>query len=420
MHSAVTVRAGVEQASLPGLRAALAAADQEVQTGISALTGFEATHFARLFILPGDLSLPGGAVGPSLIYMADVDESPRQHLRRLSTRAAELVDTVFGYCDSFPMHPDTESRYRWLLDHQLPSAASYVNTIGIRAAQVVDEAGLYRWLQEFLDTRYTDLAGMRPAEIHQTLRAAVADDPAVASCILPVRGITLTERIRRVVAVVLIAGLLILLLPVIIVVGVPWLIALRRLEETDPISTQRPDLDSIRNLRGREDQFAYNPFAAAGPVKPGGLRRRTVILLLRGISFGVTYLFGHGSLAGVTTIHFARWVALDNLRRIIFASSYDGSLESYMDDFIDKLAWGLNLIFSNGVGYPRTRWLIFGGAADEQSFKDYLRCHQLETAVAYAAYPTLTTANILNNAAIRQGLGHNLDDSEATTWLGRL
>ena len=31
-----------------------------------------------------------------------------------------------------------------------------------------------------------------------------------------------------------------------------------------------------------------------------------------------------------------------------------------MDDFIDKVAWGLNIVFSNGFGYPRARWLVFG------------------------------------------------------------
>ena len=79
------------------------------------------------------------------------------------------------------------------------------------------------------------------------------------------------------------------------------------------------------------------------------------------------------------TIHFARWVFLDDGRRVFFASNYDGSLESYMDDFIDKIAWGLNIVFSNGVGYPRTRWLVLDGARDELAFKDYLRLHQVPT-----------------------------------------
>ena len=86
------------------------------------------------------------------------------------------------------------------------------------------------------------------------------------------------------------------------------------------------------------------------------------------------------------TIHFARWVFLDGKRRVFFASNYDGSLESYMDDFIDKIAWGLNVVFSNGVGYPRTSWLVLGGARDELAFKDYLRTHQVPTRVWYSAY----------------------------------
>lgn len=59
-------------------------------------------------------------------------------------------------------------------------------------------------------------------------------------------------------------------------------------------------------------------------------------------------------------IHFARWVLLDGGRRVLFASDYDGSQESYMDDFIDRLARGVNLVFSNGLGFPPTWWLILG------------------------------------------------------------
>ena len=50
-----------------------------------------------------------------------------------------------------------------------------------------------------------------------------------------------------------------------------------------------------------------------------------------------------------------------------------------MDDFIDRVAWGVNPVFSNGVGYPPTRWLVRGGARDEPRYKLYLRRHQLPT-----------------------------------------
>ena len=139
--------------------------------------------------------------------------------------------------------------------------------------------------------------------------------------------------------------------------------------------------------------------------------------ILLAANYGTRHIFNKENLAGVKTIHFARWVVINEQRRVIFASNYDGSLESYMDDFIDKVAWGLNAVFSNGVGYPKTNWLIFGGAKDEQAFKDYIRVHQIPTQVWYSAYDHLITLNIANNAKIRAGLYSNTSETEAEEWL---
>src|SRR5262249_57813839 len=106
-------------------------------------------------------------------------------------------------------------------------------------------------------------------------------------------------------------------------------------------------------------------------------------------NFPTRHIYNRGRLARVTTIHFARWVFLDGKRRLLFASNYDGSLESYMDDFINKVGWGLNLVFSNGVGYPRTDWLVLGGAKDEQKFKRFIRRHELATEGWDKAHPGL-------------------------------
>jgi hypothetical protein len=110
-------------------------------------------------------------------------------------------------------------------------------------------------------------------------------------------------------------------------------------------------------------------------------------------------------------------VLLDGSARSVFASNYDGSTESYMDDFIDKVAWGLNAVFSNGAGYPKTRWLLFGGARDEQAFKGFLRVHQLPTQVWFAAYDQVSALNIVDNARMRAGLHGELDERETQVWL---
>ena len=89
-----------------------------------------------------------------------------------------------------------------------------------------------------------------------------------------------------------------------------------------------------------------------------------------------------------------------------------------MDDFIDKVGWGLNLLFSNGVGWPRTRWLIFGGSRIEQSFKYYQRRHQLPTQVWYKAYPGLALVELNRNRRIREGLEQaTMSDAQALAWL---
>ncbi len=118
------------------------------------------------------------------------------------------------------------------------------------------------------------------------------------------------------------------------------------------------------------------------------------------------------------TIHFARWVFLDDKTRVAFASNYDGSHEAYMDDFINKVGWGLNLSFSNGVGWPRTAWLLFQGCRHEQRFKRYQRRHQVRTQVWYKAYPGLTLTDMERNHQVRLGFeARSPDDAEVMAWL---
>jgi hypothetical protein len=197
-----------------------------------------------------------------------------------------------------------------------------------------------------------------------------------------------------------------------------FLVQLRRREKSDPEIAPRVNRAHADELASIEDRDVTNQFSAMGSLKPGMFRRLTIGAVLVAIDYTTRHIFNRGKLARVTTIHFARWVFLDGGRRVIFASNYDGSLESYMDDFINKVGFGLNVVFSNGLGYPRTNWLILDGSKDEQHFKDYLRRHQMPTQVWYKAYPGLTAHDLRRNSLIREGLERaSMSDAELLEWL---
>jgi hypothetical protein len=135
------------------------------------------------------------------------------------------------------------------------------------------------------------------------------------------------------------------------------------------------------------------------------------------VNWAARHIYMRGHLARISTIHFASWVFLNHKKRLVFYSNYDGSLDSYMDDFINKVGFGLNLSFSSGTGYPTTNWLVLDGAKDEQKFKYCLRRHELPTEVWYKAYPGLTAFDLKRNTLIRQGLQKSrMTDPELRQW----
>jgi hypothetical protein len=207
-------------------------------------------------------------------------------------------------------------------------------------------------------------------------------------------------------------------IPVGLLIAIPYLVVLRRREIRDAVIAPRPAPAHVAELALREDYDVTNQFSAFGNVKPGRFRLWTLVVLLWVVNLTTQLIYTRGRLARVGTIHFARWVFFDNRRRLLFLSNYDGSLDSYMDDFINKVSYGLNLVFSNGIGYPRTRFLILDGAEDEQGFKNYLRRHQLPTEVWYKAYPGLTTSDLSRNTRIREGFERSaMSEEEARAWL---
>jgi hypothetical protein len=383
---------------------------------------FDKLHFARFAVLDdpsaADIQVYGVKRAPPpayLAFMGDCDGSARELLGAFAQQAASGLREVFAHCADFDAGTDVLT---WMLAHDRPHAATYVNWAGRTVLQIREESALQRALSARVPRR-----PLYSGADAQRLRAeliAFVDAELIAGRLqlTPPAPTPLGWLIAHLAYLVSVPVIALLLTPLILLL-LPFLLwQLRRLETTDPEVCPRPDIEALQILQRIEDVDVSNQYTAIGSLKPGRFRGGLSIVLLLLIDYFARMVFTRGYLARVRTIHFARWVFLDDRSRMVFASSYDGGHEAYMDDFINKVAWGLNLVFSSGVGWPSTDWLILRGARREHLFKYFQRRHQIPTQVWYKAYPGLTLLDLERNQRIRQGLQKGgLSDAAVLGWL---
>jgi hypothetical protein len=384
---------------------------------------FERLHFARFVILDDLTQDDVAAYGvvperwpASLAFLGDCDGSAADFLNDLAVRAAAGLRAVFSYCEGFTPQTDL---IRWLHDHKQEAATIYVNRIGRTVRQVREEAALHNSIENYLEANAAATVGAQPQRIRSSILEFVDGERQAGRLTLtPPEASPPEWQLRNLSHCVGVPIILALFAPLLIAALPIVLYQLRSREKLDPEIAPRPDPLHVKRLADLEDHDVTNQYNAFGTVKPGPFRRWALTFLLWLMNYTTRHIYNRGHLTRITTIHFARWVFLGGKTRVFFASNYDGSDESYMDDFINKLGWGLNLVFGNGVGYPRTEWVVREGTYKEQTFKYFNRRHQLPTEVWYKAYPGLGTFDLQRNSLIRDGIEKaSMTDAEARDWL---
>lgn len=192
---------------------------------------------------------------------------------------------------------------------------------------------------------------------------------------------------------------------------------LRRKEDTDLSEDMEPAAAAVAEMMTREAYAAQNHMFAVSTMKPGPLRRFCLRLGLWVAGQLSVAASRPGFLTDLGVIHFARWLVPPGTDRLVFFSNFDGAWESYLENFIEQSDKGVNIIWSNARGFPKTQKLVFGGARDGDRLKRWVRRQQLPSRFWYSAYPTLTLPRIRTNAAIRQGIALAATDAEAEDWL---
>jgi len=392
-------------------------------------------HFMSWFIVEG------GDGGPLLFLELNVDGPIEPFLNDLVAQAGAGIDLIYSHCTGYPSQGSgsTTQVVSYLLADNIGYNCYYIGWRGLTVDRILRERDLRARLETLLDqTGDSTLASMQPSAIRAMIQKYVTNDPTLAwAKTFPPRPFLVRYRGQVLMALKLTGALALLVL---IALGVfvwhhhgPWpdivaiatlaaivggfLAVLRWHETTDSVSTAVPVHEQVQDVVNQENRIVQNHFASVADVKPGLFRRVLLKTVLKLIHLVAAISANQGSLSGITSIHFARWVVIDGGRKLLFLSNYDGSWENYLDDFIDLASIGLTAIWSNTVGFPRSYFLVYGGAQDELLFKTLVRQSQTPSIVWYSAYSDLSIQNIQANAAIREGLFVPMDDAAVQIWL---
>lgn len=424
-QEALTLSAPVRPERLGDLRALVRVmAKDPASNAVLPFGELSAVHFARILIVDGaghDATLPADGAGQAtLVVTLDCDAPGRATVRELVARAGPGLDELFGHCAGYPDHPGADGRLAFLQSRLASSNVFYVHAVGRTLPQIRGEARLRAALETFVDGAGRRFEHASATQVREALQSYVGADAGLAWALRAPAKPALTFRIRELLHKIAVPLVLVLLLPLVVLGLLVWVIALRRHEHADVIPDVELNPARMRELGDSEDFTVQNSFTSLAPLKEGrfwGITSRASLLIG---DYTARHVFTRGSLSGLTTVHFARFMTFGpdvGNRALLFTSYYDGSLESYNNDFVDQVAWVLNTVFGQQQGYPRTRWLINDGAHNERGFKNFIRGHQIPTDLWYAAYPDLAAVTLDQNATLRAGLSGPMTEEEAQAWL---
>ena len=137
-----------------------------------------------------------------------------------------------------------------------------------------------------------------------------------------------------------------------------------------------------------------NEFTIICKLKPGGAERMRKLL--------------DGGFTGerqkntdrIATVHDLRFVIFDNDTRVIFASTFDGTWESYIDDFGTIIPDEIDLLFHECAGYP---------GIHSPNIKDWIVSQQVSAIAFYSAYPDASVRDVWKALKAKKALDSLLD-----------
>jgi hypothetical protein len=465
MQQTLTIVSDVVQEEVGTLRTVLTRLGGARGQSLLPFAEMGGVHFARFAVIEDPDAnddpphRPDPILPPLLVFSLVFDALPDgpDCLDRVLATSRQHLDAIYASCIGYPGAGAAANRVKeYLLGKNVEPLLFYQGAEGVTVKAVETTGALRRRLEDELDRLMRGGAGVdTPVSVARALYASVA--PLDASPVPEARPrLSNAARFWRMLA----WRAIIFALPAMVLVGVPYAIgwffgasewlraalaatptlllaaAVLAAEQGDARRIQpEPDITRsahLKQVRDEEDRLLQNALIAQNAlthcavVKSGWLRYGILKYVFFAIGLRVLLVDRHdGALGGIASIHFARWVELDQergkaRRRLLFLSDYDGSWESYLGEFVDRASTGLTAVWSNTENFPKTAWVAGEGAKDEQRFKEWTRNRQLATPVWFTAYPDRTLSNVENDVRIAQLLSRTRTPDEDAALLALL
>ena len=393
-------------------------------------------HMMRWVILPAEV-VQGEQIPPQLCMSTNYDGKPLLHLEEMVARAEKGMRAIYEHCSGCPKLKNRKSMVEYLYQHRVKTTAFYSGVAGRTVQQIKREAWLMSEIQDHFESHIPqhERVGKSPQECQIMATERFFAMPGMQWIYERAKPPFINRYGDAIVigSVLLALGayaalwiwlpLVALILTAIGVLGVGTIYTSIRLKENREAKAYRPtrrDGDKIQNLGMQENYPVQNQITHLVAVKPGYTRKVMLKFTLGAINFLAKYKYNKGNLNGINTIHFARWVLIDNGKRLLFFSNYDGSWESYLGEFVDRGFIGLTSVWTHTEDFPPTKNLVQGGARRSREFKAWSREKQIPTQVWYSAYHLLSLKNVLRNTAIRQKLIRSLDEGKFQEFLDKV
>jgi len=152
-----------------------------------------------------------------------------------------------------------------------------------------------------------------------------------------------------------------------------------------PEDNVRPGLKSGRS----------NEFTLILPLKPGGAERMRK-------KFEAVKDQEQSNADRIGTLHDMRFVIFDNDTRLLFASTFDGDWDVYINDFATIIPDQIDFDFEEVEGYP---------GIHSPNIKDFIVKHQVSATSFYSAYPNATVRDVWKGLKIKDALNNLLDEA---------